>query len=146
MWQGWLATLTERLEGETAVVLGADLQALMGLDPATNAILPHGLLAATPMARIREQVVDFLVDPHDTDGLVTLLRWVDREARAADSDKIRCFCLNAGFGRVLKQEGYSSVKSSLQFVVKVNAVSVPPDFYTRTDRWHIMLGDSDQDR
>jgi GNAT superfamily N-acetyltransferase len=91
-------------------------------------------------------IVDFLVEPGDDEGLQTLLRWVDREARAADSDKIRSFCLNAGFSRVLKQEGYSSVKSSLQFVVKVNAVSVPPDFYTRTDRWHIMLGDSDQDR
>jgi GNAT superfamily N-acetyltransferase len=91
-------------------------------------------------------IVDFLVDPDDADGLVTLLRWVDREARAADSDKIRCFCLNDGFGRVLRHEGYSSVKSSLQFVVKVNAVSVPPDFYTRTGSWHIMLGDSDQDR
>jgi phosphoglycolate phosphatase len=62
MWRGWLATLTERLERETALALGADLQALMGVDPATDAILPHGLLAATPMARIREHVVDFLVD------------------------------------------------------------------------------------
>jgi GNAT superfamily N-acetyltransferase len=91
-------------------------------------------------------IVDFLVDPDDAVGLATLLRWVDREARAADSDKIRCFCLHAGFGKLLKKEGYSSVKSTLQFVVKLNAVSVPPDFYTRTDRWHIMLGDSDQDR
>jgi GNAT superfamily N-acetyltransferase len=91
-------------------------------------------------------IVDFLVDPEDHVGLATLLRWVDREARAADSDKIRCFCLHAGFGKMLKKEGYSSVNSTLQFVVKVNAVSVPPDFYTRTDRWHIMLGDSDQDR
>jgi len=91
-------------------------------------------------------IVDFLVDPDDPVGLATLLRWVDREARAADSDKIRCFCLHTGFGKILKKEGYSAVKSSLQFVVKVNAVSVPPDFYTRTDRWHIMLGDSDQDR
>jgi GNAT superfamily N-acetyltransferase len=91
-------------------------------------------------------VVDFLVDPDDRDGLQTLLRWVDREARASDSDKIRCFCLHDGFGKLLKGEGYSAVKSTLQFVVKVNALSVPPDFYTRTDRWHIMLGDSDQDR
>jgi len=61
MWRGWLAMLTERLERETGLVLGADLHALMGLDPATDAILPHGLLAATPMARIREHLVDFLV-------------------------------------------------------------------------------------
>jgi hypothetical protein len=47
---------------------------------------------------------------------------------------------------VLKKEGYSAVKSTLQFVVKVNALSVPPDFYKHTDQWHIMLGDSDQDR
>ena len=30
----------------------------------------------------------------------TLLRWVDREARAADSDKIRAFCLHDGYRRV----------------------------------------------
>jgi phosphoglycolate phosphatase len=62
MWRGWLATLTERLERETALALGADVQVLMGVDPATDAILPHGLLAATPMARIRERVVGLLVD------------------------------------------------------------------------------------
>jgi len=61
MWRGWLATLTERLEAERALDLGADLEALMGVDPATDTILPHGLLAATPMARIREHVIAFLV-------------------------------------------------------------------------------------
>jgi GNAT superfamily N-acetyltransferase len=91
-------------------------------------------------------IVDFLVDPDDRHGLATLLRWVDREARAADSDKIRCFSLHGGFGKVLRREGYSQVKSTLQFVVKVNAVPTPADFYTKTDRWHVMLGDSDQDR
>ena len=32
-------------------------------------------------------LVDFLTEPDDTLGLLTLLRWVDREARAADSDR-----------------------------------------------------------
>ncbi len=91
-------------------------------------------------------IVDFLVDPDDEEGLETLLRWVDREARAADSDKIRCFCLHKGFGNVLRHEGYSHVKSTLQFVVKVNALSLPEGFYEKTDAWHITLGDSDQDR
>jgi phosphoglycolate phosphatase-like HAD superfamily hydrolase len=62
MWRGWLATLAERLEGETGLVLGADLRDLMGVDPATDGILPHGLLAATPMVRIREHVITFVVD------------------------------------------------------------------------------------
>ena len=34
-------------------------------------------------------LVDFLTDPDDEDGFSTLLRWVDQEARQADSDKIR---------------------------------------------------------
>ena len=91
-------------------------------------------------------IVDFLVDPADETGLETLLRWVDREARAADSDKMRCFAMHAGFRKVLKREGYAQAASTLQFVAKINAVPLPADFYTRTDRWHVTLGDSDQDR
>src|SRR5262245_45426513 len=34
-------------------------------------------------------LVDFLADPDDASAVLTLLRWIDREARAADSDKIR---------------------------------------------------------
>jgi GNAT superfamily N-acetyltransferase len=91
-------------------------------------------------------LVDFLVDPSDGPGLRTLLGWVDREARQADSDKIRTFAMHAGFRRVLKRAGYFQVKSSVQFVAKVNGVDVQPSFYTETDRWHVTLGDSDQDR
>jgi GNAT superfamily N-acetyltransferase len=91
-------------------------------------------------------IVDFLVDPEDRAALVSLLRWVDREARAADSDKIRCHCLHAGFCQILRREGYSERPSTLQFVLKINAIDLPRDFYARTDRWHITLGDSDQDR
>ena len=91
-------------------------------------------------------LVDFLVDPEDTNGLMTLLRWVDREARQADSDKIRTFALHAGFRRILRRSGYFLVKSTVQFVTKVNGVAVDPSFYANTDRWHVTLGDSDQDR
>ena len=68
-------------------------------------------------------LVDFLVDPDDPDGLVSLLRWVDREARAEDSDKIRGFCQHAGFRKILKSEGYAQASSSLQFVIKLNALT-----------------------
>ena len=91
-------------------------------------------------------LVDVLVDPADEGGLATLLHWVDREARRADSDKIRTFALHAGFRRVLKRSGYFQVKSTMEFVLKVNALDVDSSFYDRTENWHITLGDSDQDR
>jgi hypothetical protein len=98
-----------------------------------------------PRGRVTS-LVDFLVDPDDEAGLATLLGWIDREARQADSDKIRTFAMHVGFRRVLKRAGYFQVKSTVQFVVKVNGIEVPPTFYEDTDRWHVTLGDSDQDR
>ena len=71
-------------------------------------------------------LVDFLTDPADEAGLETLLRWVDREARQADSDKIRAFAMHAGFRKVLKRSGYFQVKSDMEFVLKVNGIDVPP--------------------
>jgi hypothetical protein len=38
------------------------------------------------------------------------------------------------------------VKSTVEFVAKVNAEETAPDFYAHTDRWHVTIGDSDQDR
>jgi len=91
-------------------------------------------------------IVDFLADPDDEGALRTLLHWIDREARQADSDKIRVFAMHAGFRRVLRRSGYFQVKSTMEFVVKINGIEVEPSFYENTDAWHITLGDSDQDR
>jgi hypothetical protein len=97
-----------------------------------------------PLGRVT-MLVDFLVDPEDVAGLKTLLRWVDRAARAEDSDKIRCYAMNGAFRRTLRRNGYFNVKSTLEVAVKVNAVQVPKGFYDATDGWHITYGDSDQD-
>jgi hypothetical protein len=91
-------------------------------------------------------LVDFLCDPDDLDGCKTLLRWVDREAREADSDKIRAFVMHEGFRRLFRKSGYFQVKSTMEFVIKVNELEVPPEFYQDTSNWHVTLGDSDQDR
>jgi hypothetical protein len=101
--------------------------------------------ATEPRGRVT-LLVDFLTDPDDAEGLLTLLRWVDREARANDSDKIRTFALHDGMRRLLRKSGYYSVKSTMDFVVKINAVQVPAGFYKSTGQWHVTLGDSDQDR
>jgi hypothetical protein len=97
-----------------------------------------------PQGRVT-QIVDFLVDPDDERGLKTLLRWIDREARAEDSDKIRCYVQHARFRRVLRRSGYFVVKSNVLLNAKVNAVQVPPDFYENTDGWHFTWGDGDLD-
>jgi GNAT superfamily N-acetyltransferase len=91
-------------------------------------------------------LVDFLTDPDDESGLSTLLHWIDREARKADSDKIRAFAMHGGFRRVMRRSGYFQVKSTMQCVAKVNSVDIDPEFYENTERWHVTLGDSDQDR
>jgi GNAT superfamily N-acetyltransferase len=91
-------------------------------------------------------LVDFLSDPDDEAAFTTLLNWIDREARQADSDKIRVFAMHEGFRRVLRRSGYFPVKSTMEFVVKINGVDVESGFYENTDNWHVTLGDSDQDR
>jgi GNAT superfamily N-acetyltransferase len=98
-----------------------------------------------PRGRVTS-LVDFLADPDDEGALRTLLHWVDREARQADSDKIRVFAMHAGFRRVLRRSGYFQVKSTMGFVVKINGLDLEPSFYENTDTWHVTLGDSDQDR
>ncbi len=54
--------------------------------------------------------------------------------------------MHAVFRRLLRRTGYFQVKSTVQFVAKVNGVDVLPSFYEETHRWHLTLGDSDQDR
>ena len=97
-----------------------------------------------PLGRVTI-LVDFLVDPDDVSGLKTLLRWVDRAARAEDADKIRCYVMHTTLRRILRRNGYFNVKSSIEVTAKVNAVQVPNGFYDKTDRWHVTYGDSDQD-
>lgn len=91
-------------------------------------------------------VVDWLTAPDDQAAFLTLLRWVDRESRAADSDKIRIYATHAGYRKALRQSGYFAVKSAMEFVAKINAIDVPSAFYASADTWHVTLGDSDQDR
>ena len=93
-----------------------------------------------PQGRVT-QIVDLLADPADERGIKTLARWVDREARMDDSDKIRCHVTNAAFRRVLRRSGYFVVKSGIDLTVKVNAVPVPKNFYDTADEWHFTLGD-----
>jgi hypothetical protein len=96
--------------------------------------------AHEPRGRVT-YVVDFLAVPGDDRALKTLLRWVDREARVADSDKIRCHALHAGFRKVLRRSGYFGVRSSATLSVKLHDTRATRAFYDTTDHWHFTLGD-----
>lgn len=109
---------------------------------------PHGYAVyrhmREPQGRVT-QIVDFLVDPSDERGLKTLVRWIDREARAEDADKIRCYVQHAKFRKVLRRSGYFVVKSNVPLNARVNAVQVPADFYDDPAGWHFTWGDGDLD-
>ena len=61
MWGAWVDALAERLEATAAPALRDGLYELLGVDPVTGLVHAHGMLAATPMSRIRE-AVEALVD------------------------------------------------------------------------------------
>jgi HAD superfamily hydrolase (TIGR01509 family) len=62
MWSGWAVALAESLRTATGRPVQGALFAMLGYDPATGAISPHGGLAATPMARLRDRTSEILVD------------------------------------------------------------------------------------
>jgi hypothetical protein len=91
-------------------------------------------------------LVDLLADPDDRQAVADLLAAVKHDARAAGSNKIRAFMVNAAFRKTMHAHGYFRVRSTIELVAKVNAVPVGADFYTHTGTWHVTFGDSDQDR
>jgi phosphoglycolate phosphatase-like HAD superfamily hydrolase len=56
MWGAWVEELADRLEAASGLALREGLYPLLGVDRATGLVHAHGLLAATPMSRIREVV------------------------------------------------------------------------------------------
>lgn len=62
MWGGWLDALARRLEGEVSLSLRDGLYPLLGVDRETGVVHAHGLLAATPMSRIRAVVQAYVAE------------------------------------------------------------------------------------
>jgi phosphoglycolate phosphatase len=60
MWGAWVDELASRLEAATGQRLRMGLYDLLGVDAATGVVHAHGLLAATPMSRIRNGVVELI--------------------------------------------------------------------------------------
>jgi phosphoglycolate phosphatase-like HAD superfamily hydrolase len=62
MWGGWVVELARRLEDGTRLPLRDGLYELLGVDQESGMVLAHGLMAATPMRRIREVVEGYVSD------------------------------------------------------------------------------------
>jgi phosphoglycolate phosphatase len=62
MWRDWVADLGSLLSVATGRPLVDQVFGLMGVDPVSGRVYPHGLLAATPMARLRDLVEEALQD------------------------------------------------------------------------------------
>ena len=62
MWGGWVDELAHRLEAATRLPLRDGLYELLGVDQGSGMVLAHGLMAATPMRRIREVVEAYVAD------------------------------------------------------------------------------------
>jgi phosphoglycolate phosphatase-like HAD superfamily hydrolase len=61
MWSGWAITLADDLRLATGQAIQGALFGMLGYDPATASVRPHGGLAATPMARLRDEARGVLV-------------------------------------------------------------------------------------
>jgi phosphoglycolate phosphatase len=62
MWGGWVRALADDLERATGAALSGPLFEVLGVDRDTGRVRSHGLLAATPMSRIREVVMSVVAD------------------------------------------------------------------------------------
>jgi phosphoglycolate phosphatase len=62
MWADWVDGLAASLEAAIGAPLRAGLYELLGVDEETGWIHAHGLMAATPMSRIREVVEGYVAD------------------------------------------------------------------------------------
>lgn len=62
MWSDWVRDLARRLEQAHGASLDAVVYPMMGVDPVSGLVHPHGALAATPMSRLRAALVVALVE------------------------------------------------------------------------------------
>jgi phosphoglycolate phosphatase-like HAD superfamily hydrolase len=62
MWGAWVDGLAGRLEAASGLELREGLHALLGVDRDSGLVHAHGLLAATPMSRIRDAVLAYVTD------------------------------------------------------------------------------------
>jgi phosphoglycolate phosphatase-like HAD superfamily hydrolase len=75
MWSDWVGRLGKALSAAYGAPLDDLVYATMGVDRASGHVLPHGALAATPMARIREALAMALIteaglEPGEAERLV----------------------------------------------------------------------------
>jgi phosphoglycolate phosphatase-like HAD superfamily hydrolase len=82
MWGAWVDALARSLESATGRSLRDGLYDLLGVDRESGLVHAHGLLAATPMSRIREALVRYVAGAGA--GAAEAVAAVDRSWHAPD--------------------------------------------------------------
>lgn len=82
MWSDWVRALADGLESAYGESLDDVVFPMMGVDPATGRVYPHGALAATPMARLRSALSAALREHGIAPG--TVARLVDAAWHSPD--------------------------------------------------------------
>jgi phosphoglycolate phosphatase-like HAD superfamily hydrolase len=62
MWGGWAVTLADDLRQATGHEIEGPLFEMLGYDRVSGTVLPHGGLAATPMARLADRTRNVLIE------------------------------------------------------------------------------------
>ena len=78
MWSDWVRNLARGLEAAHGASLDAIVYPMMGVDPVSGRVYPHGALAATPMVRLRSALVEAISEsgvPAAAAGRVVQAAW-----------------------------------------------------------------------
>ena len=86
MWHDWATALGDRLSSALGHDVRPPLDAMLGYDPIAGTVTPHGGLAATPMARLREMTHALLVADGNSDAAATAA--VDAAWHAPDPETL----------------------------------------------------------
>ena len=62
MWSDWVRNLARGLQAAHGTSLDAIVYPMMGVDPASGRVYPHGALAATPMVRLRAALAEAIAE------------------------------------------------------------------------------------
>ncbi|MEO5918080.1 MAG: HAD family hydrolase [Candidatus Limnocylindrales bacterium] len=62
MWSDWVRNLVRGLQAAHGTSLDAIVYPMMGVDPASGRVYPHGALAATPMVRLRAALAEAIAE------------------------------------------------------------------------------------
>ncbi len=91
-------------------------------------------------------VVDLFAHPEDRAVLDTLLDRAAEWGRKNRVARLQAFTFDQRLSRRLRYKGFFEIGSPMQFCLRIRKQYAGESFFRDTSRWHVVFGDSDQDR